>query len=88
MVQADDLATGISQTVIAMITSKMSRAGHPSRVTLLLSSDEGRRSGLRCDSVILTDNLATAVDGLIEKVIGKCGSMDAVDAALRHTLAL
>lgn len=39
VVQADDLATGISQTVIAMITSKMSRAGHPSRVTIRLSTD-------------------------------------------------
>jgi mRNA interferase MazF len=28
VVQADNLATGLSQTIIAMITSNMARAGH------------------------------------------------------------
>jgi len=32
IVQADDLNTGLSQVIIAMISSNLNRAGHPSRV--------------------------------------------------------
>lgn len=59
IVQADNLQTGLPQIIIAMITSQMFRAGHPSRVTILLSSAEGQQSGLLTDSVVMTDNLAT-----------------------------
>ncbi|NJN92386.1 MAG: type II toxin-antitoxin system PemK/MazF family toxin [Leptolyngbyaceae cyanobacterium RM2_2_4] len=56
IVQADDLQTGLSQIIVAMITSQMFRAGHPSRVTILLNSLEGQQSGLLTDSVVMTDN--------------------------------
>ena len=88
VVQSNDLGTGLPQTVVAMITSNLSRAAHPSRVTIRVATDEGKRSGLRSDSVILSDNLATAADRLIERAIGSIGSMDAVDGALRKTLGL
>lgn len=42
-----------------MITSKMFRANHPSRVIILLSTPKGKQSGLLTDSVVMTDNLAT-----------------------------
>ena len=45
VVQADNLATGLPQTIIALITSNMARADHPSRVTLLLNSTEGQQAG-------------------------------------------
>jgi mRNA interferase MazF len=41
MIQANDLQTGLAQIIVAMITSQMSRSGHPSRVTILLNSLEG-----------------------------------------------
>ncbi len=44
--------------------------------------------GLRADSVIMTDNLATVFENEIDRAIGHCGLMEAVDKALRHTLAL
>jgi hypothetical protein len=44
--------------------------------------------GLRVDSIIMTDNLATIFENEIDRVIGHCGIMGAVDNALRHTLAL
>ncbi len=50
VVQANSLNTGLAQTVIAMITSKMFRAGHPCRVTILLNSNEGQQPGLLTDS--------------------------------------
>ncbi|MEN8447505.1 MAG: type II toxin-antitoxin system PemK/MazF family toxin, partial [Cyanobacteria bacterium J06555_13] len=59
VVQADDLATGLNQTIVAMITSNQARANHPSRVVISLQTPEGERSGLLTDSIVMTDNLAT-----------------------------
>jgi len=44
--------------------------------------------GLRTDSVVMTDNLATILEREIDRVIGRCPLMRQVDAALRHTLGL
>jgi mRNA interferase MazF len=88
VVQADGLGTALPQRVLAMITTNLSRAGHPSRVLVSLSSPAGSASGLLADSVIMTDNLATVLEKAIPSVIGKFPDMADVDAALRHTLAL
>ncbi len=87
VVQADNLGTGLSQTIVAMITSTMSRAGHPSRVPVLHSSPEGQQSGLLTDSVVMTDNLATVLETEINRIIGTLPLAD-VDSALKHTLNL
>jgi mRNA interferase MazF len=58
VMQADGLNTGISQVVVAMITSNLARRGHPSRVFVPLNSAEAKSGGLRTDSIIMTDNLA------------------------------
>jgi mRNA interferase MazF len=70
-----------------MITSKVFRADHPSRVVVLRSTPEGQQSGSLTDSVVMTDNLATIAEAVIDRVIGRL-SMTDVDAALRHTLNL
>ena len=88
VVPADRLNTGLAQTVVAMITSNPSRAGHPSRVSVMQSSPEGRRMGLLANSVVMTDNLATVLDSEIDRRIGKCDDTRGIDAALRHTLSL
>jgi mRNA interferase MazF len=88
VVQSNQLNTGLAQTIVAMITSNLSRAGHPSRVVVAQSSSEGRRMGLLSDSVVMTDNLATVLNSEIDRGIGKCDDMRTVDAALRHTLGL
>ena len=72
VIQADNLQTGLPQIIIAMISSNMARAGHLSRVAVLRSSSEGQRMGLRTDSVILTDNLATVLETEIDRPLGKC----------------
>jgi mRNA interferase MazF len=87
VVQADNLQTGLSQVIIAMITSKLFRANHPSRMLVSLSMPEGQQSGLLTDSVVMTDNLATIAETAIERVIGTL-PMREVDKALRHTLSL
>ncbi|MCZ7569432.1 MAG: type II toxin-antitoxin system PemK/MazF family toxin [Ardenticatenaceae bacterium] len=87
LVQADNLQTGLSQVVVAMISSKVFRANHPSRVLVRLSSDDGKQSGLLTDSVVMTDNLATILETAIDRKIGTL-SMKEVDKALQHTLGL
>jgi mRNA interferase MazF len=87
VVQKDDLQTGLSQIIVAMITSQMARTGHPSRVTVLLNSLEGQQSGLLSNSVVMTDNLATITLSAVYRVVGSLTVAD-VDKALKHTLNL
>ena len=88
VVQADDLQTGLPQTIVAMITSNPARLGHPSRVGILSATPAGKKSGLKSDSVVMTDNLATVFTNEIDRAIGSWGDMRPVDAALRSTLNL
>ena len=87
VVQADNLHTGLNQYIVAMITSRLFRANHPSRVTVSLATPEGRQSGLLTESVVMTDNLATIAETEIDRIIGN-PPMASVDAALRYTLGL
>ena len=57
VVQASNLQTGLDQTIVAMISSNMSRVGLPCRLAILKSSPEGQTMGLHSDSVIMADNL-------------------------------
>jgi mRNA interferase MazF len=50
VIMADDLNTGLPQTIVAMITSNMSRAGHASRVSFKRASPAGTAMGLLTDS--------------------------------------
>lgn len=88
VLQRDDLGSGLSQTIVAMISSNPARAGHPSRVPLPLGSAASQASGLRLDSWVMTDNLATVLDSECYSLLGRLPDMAAVDTALRHTLAL
>ncbi len=71
-----------------MITSNPNRAGHPSRVSVSIATPEGQRSGLKTDSIVATDNVATVVQNEIDRIIGSLPDMAGVDAALEHTLGL
>ena len=88
VVQSNVLGSELAQTVVAMISSNMARAGHPSRVAIRIDSECARGSGLLMDSVVVTDNLATIRYSELDRVIGSLAVMTEVDAALRTTLAL
>jgi mRNA interferase MazF len=87
VVQADALQTGVPQVIVAMITSNLSRAPHPSRVVVRRATPQGRLAGLLADSVVMTDNLATISEAALDRSIGSL-PMSEVDAALRLTLNL
>jgi len=42
IVQADDLQTGLPQVIVAMITSRLFQADHPSRIVVRMSTPVGR----------------------------------------------
>ena len=82
VLQRDDLRSGLSQTIIAMISSNLARRGHPSRLFVGVASGEGKATGLRLDSVVMTDNLATVLENEIDSVLGHLQEMTTVDDAL------
>lgn len=88
VVQADGLRTALPQTIVAMITSNMNRAGHASRVLVSQSSSAGQQMGLQTDSVVMTNNLATVLDFEIDRTIGRIPDIRPVSDALRHTFGL
>lgn len=88
VVQADDLDTGLPQAVVAMISSNLARAGHPSRVEITRTHRAFRESGLLTDSVIMTDNLATVLETEVDRAIGRLSEREQVDTAIRHSLGL
>ncbi|MDZ4658005.1 MAG: type II toxin-antitoxin system PemK/MazF family toxin [Bythopirellula sp.] len=88
VIQANNLQTGLSQVIVTMISSNLARAGHPSRVTILASSSAGKQMGLRTDSVVMTDNLATVLELEVDRLLGNLSDMTTVDDALLHTLGL
>jgi hypothetical protein len=71
-----------------MVSSNLRRVGHASRVPISLTDPAASQTGLKSDSVIMTDNLATVEIQLIERTIGSMPRMELVDLALRNTLAI
>ncbi len=88
VVQADNLNTDLPQIIVAMVSSNLSRVGHASRVPVLLKDPATSQTGLKSDSVIMTDNLATIELQLIERTIGNMPRMELVNLALHNTLAI
>jgi mRNA interferase MazF len=88
IVQADDLNTGLPQIIIAMISSNLTRAGHPSRVLIETTTGVGKQSGLLFDSVLMCDNLATIMVKAITRTIGTINDLSEIGSALKRTLGL
>ena len=88
VIEADGLHTGLPQVVAALITSNLARRGHPSRVFIPLQSGAAKGTGLRTDSVIMTDNLGTILHQAVAQRLGRLAELAEVDQALRATLNL
>jgi mRNA interferase MazF len=71
-----------------MISSNLARRGHPSRIFVAANSAQGRLTGIRLDSVIMTDNLATVLETEIDSALGHLPDMLDADAAVKHSLGL
>ncbi|TVM02425.1 hypothetical protein [uncultured Candidatus Kuenenia sp.] len=71
-----------------MITSNLSKEGHPSRIRINKDSEDGKTACILTDSIIMTDNLATVRFIEIEKAIGEIARLDTADRALNVTFGL
>jgi len=88
VLQRDNLGTGLEQTIVAMISSNLARRGHPSRVFIAAASPEGKAAGVRLDSVIMADNLATVLNSEIDSTLGRLPDVTEVNTAVKHTLGI
>jgi mRNA interferase MazF len=87
VIQDPLIPTGLSQVILALITSNLLRTGQ-TRVRVDAATARGKAMGLLNDSVIVTDNVTTVSTQAVIKTIGKCPIMGLVGAALRKTLGL
>ncbi len=87
VVQDESGETGLSRRLVCQITSNVSRTGI-TRVFVRKETPAGRTMGLRTDSMIVADNVATVLPRHIDRVIGRCTAMQEVGVALRRVLRL
>lgn len=87
VVQSNSLALEYKQKLVACITSNLKRnATH--RIEVDINTSTGQMTGLKTDSVIITDNMATIQERDVEKVIGSFNDITALDDSLRLVFSL
>ena len=89
VVQADDKNAQLSDTIIALITSRLHRT-LDTHVLIDISTPDGQQSGLRLRSEVQCENLCTIDQKFILGVIGAMSksTMREVDDCLRRALGL
>lgn len=70
VVQNDSLNSALRETVVAEITSNLSRAGSPHHVLIDVATPDGASTGLLTDSVIRCERPHTVPQADILKIIG------------------
>src|SRR5262245_7789742 len=90
VVQNDADNARLTNTIVAMITSVISRANEPTQVFVDVSTPDGQQTRLKWDSVVNCVNLFTIESAKILQAIGVLPSalMTQVDSALKAALAL
>ena len=90
VVQNDANNARMANTILAFVTSNMTRAGESTQVFIDVSTADGKQSGLRQNSVVSCENILTVVQSDIIQTIGKLlkALMQEVDDALKASLAL
>lgn len=90
IVQSDRYNTKLENTIIAQITSNLSRSHVDTQLLIDQTHPDWGQSGLRLPSVINAANLATVLQSQITHVIGQLSesTMNRVDECLRSALEL
>lgn len=90
VIQNDANNAKMANTILAFITSNVSRASEPTQVLIDVKTHDDQRCGLIQTSVVSCENLLTVVKADIIRTIGKLPSalMDQVDLALKASLSL
>jgi mRNA interferase MazF len=91
IVQADDLNRSLNATILAMITTSQNRnVGHPCQLIIDAGHPDYAASGLRTDSLIQGNVLATRRKTMILRTIGKlsAATMLEVDKCIVAALSI
>jgi mRNA interferase MazF len=90
VVQNDRDNRRLKNTIIAMITSRIERAGEPSQLLIRAASAEGRQAGLLMDSIVNFANLFTIEQRKILRSLGRLAPafMEQAEACLKASLSL
>lgn len=88
VVQSDRNNARMQNTILAAITTNVSRSAEPTQVFIDISSPAGQQSGLLNDSVVSCENLITARQSHVIRTIGglPAEDMHQVDDALKESL--
>lgn len=89
VVQADVWNQRLNSTMLAGITSNLHRGvGAPTQYFIDLETADGQQSGLRFNSVVRCDKLATSNQSRIQGIIGRLSetAMDEIDTCLKAAL--
>jgi mRNA interferase MazF len=80
----------MSNTVVAMITTNLTRASEPSHLLIDTSTPEGKLSGLLHSSVVNCNTLTTIRQDEVLRVLGSlaASAMQRIDECLKAALAI
>ncbi len=70
IVQNDPDNQKIANTIVAQVTSTLTRLGDKSHFLIDLATADGQQTGLLHDSLVSCNNLATIEQGLVQRTIG------------------
>jgi mRNA interferase MazF len=90
VVQNDQDNGRLTNTIVAMVTSRTSRSAEPTQVLVDVATPDGQQSGLHRTSVVNCVNLFTVEQTRVLHKIGVLSAalMQQVDAALKAALSL
>lgn len=90
VVQSNHNNVRLPNTIIAQLTTNISRIHEPTQVFVDPSTPDGQSSGLRSQSAVTCENLVTIHESLISRAIGRLSDplMRQVDDALKASLEL
>ena len=90
VVQADSFNKKMTNTVVAMITTNLARAGEASHQLVDITTPAGKQSGLLHSSVINCNTLTTVRQQDILRVLGSlpAGMMQQIDGCLKASLGI
>ena len=90
VIQSDQYNQKMTNTIVAMITTNLARAGEPSHLLIDISTPEGKLSGLLHSSVVNCNTLTTVRQDEALRVLGSLAdsAMDQIDQCLKAALAI
>jgi mRNA interferase MazF len=90
IVQSDHNNARLNETIIAAITSNISRVHEPTQLLIEVATPDGKASGLLHDSAVRCERLHTIPQSDVRRVIGSLSSslMQQIDNCLKAALGI